>query len=174
MSRLNKHRMSISEAFRMREALSTKTERDTQPVTTSVENRDMNTNHTFSPDHESDDCLRCGQPFNTPLHAALVDVPAIYVGPTIMAAFSRPKQPILIRGQRVRLRRIAADGSVSVSYDPADYRHAGCFYGTTTVITGVPLADIQKYPGSLALERMEREEQSGLTGYHVNHTTKGA
>lgn len=127
----------------MREALSTNSDCDTQPVTTNVENGVMNTNHTYSPDHESDDCLRCGQPFNTPLHTGLAKVPATYIGGTIMAAFSRPKQPILIRGQKVFVRRIAADGSVAISYDPSDYRHAGCFYGTTTLITGVRLSDLQ-------------------------------
>ena len=113
--------MSISEAFEMRRAMNTtdprdptadiwpdpdefETERDTQPVTTSVENDPMNTK-------------------NVPL----VNVPAVYTGPTIMAAFSRPKSPILVQGMAVRLRRIAADGSATVSYDLSDRNTPGMF-----------------------------------------------
>lgn len=112
------------------EEMSTNRHCDTQPVTTRVDDGDMNNTET-----------------------PLVSVPAIYTGPTIMAAFSRPKEPILVHGMAVRLRRIAASGEVTISYDVTDPNVPGMFYAPGTLITGVPLTDLQRYPGSIDLAK---------------------
>lgn len=70
---------------------------------------------------------------------------ATYTGPTVMAAFSRPKRPFLMHGQRVLVvTRQPLAGTVGVRYDPSDPTHHGCSESTLTTITGVPVADIEE------------------------------
>lgn len=105
----------------------------------------MNTKHTFQRDHESDDCLDCGQPYNHPAHVTLVSIPATYTGGTITLS----GQPVLVQGLAVRVRHIAASGEVTISYDPTDPRTPGLFYGVGTLIKGVRLTDLQRtYEGA--------------------------
>lgn len=76
---------------------------------------------------------------------------AVYTGKTYMVGFSRPKRAALIHGQRVEIVDTYEDEDTGalmarVRYDLTDQRRHDCALGATTVISGIPVEDLDDSP----------------------------